>query len=76
MEGDLASLVEIYYLTKKSGRSAKLILSSKRGAATIAKLEIELDDATPLNVNHTVFNTCCPCSRETATLPSQQCSEG
>ena len=47
MEGDLASLVEMYHLAKKSGSSATLILSSKRGAATVAKLEIELDDATP-----------------------------
>ena len=47
MEGDLASLVEMYHLAKKSGSSATLILSSKRGAATVAKLEIELNDATP-----------------------------
>ena len=47
MEGDLASLVEMYHLAKKSGRSATLILSSKRDAATVAKLEIELNDATP-----------------------------
>ena len=47
MEGDLASLVEIYHIAMKSGRSATLNLPSKRGAATVAKLEIELDDATP-----------------------------
>ena len=61
MEGDLASLVEMYHLTKKSGLSAKLILSSKRGAATIAKLEIELDDATPsLSTSTTQSSTPAP----------------
>ena len=45
MEGELASLIEMYHLVKNAGRSATLTLSSKRGTATTAKLEIELDDA-------------------------------
>ena len=58
MEGDLAYLVEMYHHTTKSGRSATLILSSKRGAATIAIPEIELDDATPfLSMSSTQSST-------------------
>ena len=58
MEGDLAYLVEMYHHTKKSGRSATLILSSKRGAATIAIPEIKLDDATPsLSMSSTQSST-------------------
>ena len=47
MEGELASLMEVYHLVKKAGRSATLTFSSKRGSASIVKLEIELDDAAP-----------------------------
>ena len=47
MEGELASLMEVYYLVKKAGRSATLTFSSKRCSASIVKLEIELDDAAP-----------------------------
>ena len=47
MEGELASLMEVYHLVKKAGRSATLTFSSKRGSASTVKLEIELDDAAP-----------------------------
>ena len=45
MGAELASLLEVYHLMQKAGRSATLTLSSKGGKATIAKLVIELDDA-------------------------------
>ena len=47
MEGELASLMEVYHLVKKAGRSATLTFSSKRGSASTVKLEIELDNAAP-----------------------------
>ena len=45
MGDELASLLEVYHLMQKAGRSATLTLSSKGGYATIAKLVIELNDA-------------------------------
>ena len=47
MEGELASLMEVYHLVKNAGRSATLTLSSKKGSASTVRLEIELDDAAP-----------------------------
>ena len=47
MGDELTSLLEMYHLVKKTGRSATLTLSSKGGKATTAQLVIELDDAAP-----------------------------
>ena len=59
MGDELTSLLEMYHLVKKNGRSATLTVSSKGGKATTAQLVIELDDATPS-----------PASTSTSSLPS------
>ena len=53
MGDELASLLEVYHLMQKAGRSATLTLSSKGGYATIAKLVIEL--------NILAIKACSPC---------------
>ena len=59
MGDELTSLLEMYHLVKKTGRSATLTVSSKGGKASTAQLVIELDDATPS-----------PASTSTSSLPS------
>ena len=55
MEGELASLMEVYHLVKNAGRSATLTLSSKKGSASTVRLEIELDDASPSSASSLSF---------------------
>ena len=59
MGEELATLMEVYHLVKKAGRSATLTLSTRSGKATTVKFEIELDDASPL-----------PASTATSSSPS------
>ena len=59
MGEELATLMGVYHLVKKAGRSATLTLSTKGGKATTVKFEIELDDASPL-----------PASTATSSSPS------
>ena len=67
MGDELTSLLEMYHLVKKTGRSATLTLSSKGGKATTAQLVIELDDAAPPPASASTSTTSSP---STAAAPA------
>ena len=62
MGDELASLLEVYHLMQKAGRSATLTLSSKGGNATIAKLVIELNDASSTSTTSSQSKPAAPAS--------------
>ena len=57
MVDELASMLDMFRVFKKAGRSATLTMSTKGGTATKVKLEVELDNAEPSPISSSTHST-------------------